>query len=128
MLPKIHKKGNPGRPIVTTPGVPIANLSSFIDVHLQLALHTVPSYLRDTTNFISKLNDLVLPPWYILATMDVSPLYINIPTNDGVLAAGLALETKAFSTPVTQLLHFLKLVLTNNEFEFDGKFYHQIKV
>jgi hypothetical protein len=61
MLPKIHKLGNPGRPIVSACGGPTSNLSAFMDEHMKLVVKTIPSYLRDTTDFLSKLAALNLP-------------------------------------------------------------------
>ena len=34
ILPEIHKKGIPGRPIVTSCGAPTENISLFVDYHL----------------------------------------------------------------------------------------------
>ena len=127
MLPKIHKKGNPGRPIVSACGGPTSNLSAFIDEHLKTVVKTIPSYLQDTTDFLSKLAELDLPTDYLLATVDVTSLYTNIPVAEGITAVGHAFMDQTFSTPIPQLLHFLKLVLGNNEFEFDAKYYKQIK-
>ena len=35
LLPKIHKAGNPGRPIVSANGHPTEKISEFVDLHLQ---------------------------------------------------------------------------------------------
>jgi hypothetical protein len=127
MLPKIHKQGNPGRPIVSACGGPTSKLSGFIDEHLKKVVTKVPSYLKDTTDFLSKLGGLTLPNDVILATIDVKSLYTNIPVEEGIRAVGHALSTHQFTTPLPQLLKFLQLVLNNNEFEFDGKHYKQVK-
>ena len=46
LLPKIHKAGNPGRPIVSANGHPTERISEFVDLHHQLHVHSLPSYGR----------------------------------------------------------------------------------
>jgi hypothetical protein len=127
MLPKIHKPGNPGRPIVSACGGPTSKLSSFIDAHLKLVVPRIPSYLKDTTHFLQKLEALDLPPDFLLLTIDVSSLYTNIPIDEGIRSVAEALSDIPLSPPLVTLLSFLSLVLNRNEFEFDGKFYKQVK-
>ena len=43
LLPKIHKAGNPGRPIVSANGHPTEKISEFVDLHLQSHVQTLPS-------------------------------------------------------------------------------------
>jgi hypothetical protein len=127
MLPKIHKPGNPGRPIVSACGGPTSKLSSFIDAHLKLVVPRIPSYLKDTTHFLQKLESLDLPQDFILATIDVSSLYTNIHIDEGIRAVAEALNGTVLKTPLPTLLRLLSLVLNKNEFEFDGKHYKQVK-
>ena len=35
LLPKLHKAGNPGRPIVSAKSHPTKKISEFVDLHLQ---------------------------------------------------------------------------------------------
>ena len=65
----------------------------------------------------------------LLCTLDVTSLYINIPHNEGIqsikeiLAIHRLLNDLPHNSYITELL---EIVLTNNHFEFDGTFYHQI--
>ena len=54
LLPKIHKAGNPGRPIVSANGHPTEKISEFVDLHLKPHVQDLPSNLQDTTNFQRK--------------------------------------------------------------------------
>ena len=54
LLPKIHKAGNPGRPIVSANRQPTEKISEFVDLHLQSHVQTLLSYLQDTTDFLKK--------------------------------------------------------------------------
>ena len=50
LLPKIHKLGNPGRPIVSSCGAPTEKISQFVDYHLHPHVETLPSFIKDTIN------------------------------------------------------------------------------
>lgn len=54
LLPKIHKKNHPGRPIVSLSNTPTERISQFVDHHLKPLVSTLPSYVRDTTDFLKK--------------------------------------------------------------------------
>ena len=126
-LPKIHKPGNPGRPIVSSCGAPTERISEFVDHHLQPLVKLSPSYLKDTKDFLQKLSQLgPLPPGCILLTMDVSSLYTNIPHNEGMEACRKALNSRLSQTPPTHyLMEMIEQILTLNNFTFDGEHYLQ---
>lgn len=127
ILPKIHKIDIPGRPIVSAIGGPTEKISATVDYYLKPLAQLVPSYIKDTNDFLLKLENLgKIPTDSLLVTADVSSLYTSIPHRDGILAAKEALDANNQSSPPTWiLLRFLHLVLTKNCFEFDGKFYLQ---
>ena len=126
-LPKIHKAGNPGRPIVSSCGAPTERISEYVDHHLCALVVQIPSYLRDTTDFLRKLSTLeTLPPGSILVTLDVSSLYTNIPHNEGVAACREALETRpSLAPPTNYLVDLIQQILTLNNFTFNGEHYLQ---
>ena len=70
ILPKIHKnKDNlPGLPIVSATSHPTEHISHFVDSHLNPLVPKLPSYIKDTTHFLRKLDDLkeLLFPGYYL--------------------------------------------------------------
>ena len=100
VLPKIHKEGNPGRPIISGNGCPTEIISKFVDWHIQGLVKQLPSYVQDDMDFLRKIqyiNDTgPLPPDTLLctitSTMDVSALYTNIPHGEGIEACRDALE------------------------------------
>ena len=66
ILPKIHKQGNPGRPIVSS------------NYHFKPLVQTTQSFIKDTTHFLNKLQQLgQFPNNAILVTLGVSSLYTN---------------------------------------------------
>ena len=42
ILPKIHKQGNPGRPIISSNGHPTEGISQFVDFHLKPLVYRCP--------------------------------------------------------------------------------------
>ena len=129
MLPKIHKEGNPGRPVVSSVNCHTSKISKFVDYHIQPLAKELPSYVKDTTDFINKIKDIgPLPSNSYLFTMDVSSLYTNIPHNEGLHALREKLDlrqNKSVSTKV--LVTLMTLILTLNNFIFNGINYLQIK-
>ena len=55
LLPKIHKKGVPGRPICSSVNHPTSRISKFVDEHIKGYVPHTKSYIRDTEDFITKL-------------------------------------------------------------------------
>ena len=127
-LPKIHKNNNPGRPVISSIGCHTANISKYVDHHLQEHVSKLPSYVKDTTDFINKTKDLAVPDHAILVTMDVSSLYTNIPNDEGIEAVREILYQNNCSTTMSHVITtFLNLILTLNNFIFNGNHYLQIK-
>ena len=129
LLPKIHKAGNPGRPIVSANGHPAEKISEFVDLHLQSHVQTLPSYLQDTTDFLKKQEALgPIPSDALLVSMDVTSLYTNIPHSDGIKACEEAWDERDIKDPPTQtLVKLLTLVLKCNNLGFNGQHYLQVQ-
>jgi len=132
MLPKIHKNilPPPGRPIISANNCPTEKISQYVDFFLNPLVPKTRSYVKDTTDFVSKIFTLdQVPQNTILVTLDVSSLYTNIPNNEGIRASVKALieSRSAQSVPPTPyLVQLLKMVLTMNNFDFNGKHYLQV--
>lgn len=83
----------------------------------------MPSYLRDTTDFLNKLYNVVKVAENDLRTMDVTSLYTNIPHDLGLGALDPYLKTRAIDEPPTKLLwNLANKVLTINYFKFKDTF------
>ena len=128
LLPKIHKKNNPGRPIVSACDSPTEKISMYLDTFLQPLAQKTDSYIKDTTHFLQNLNKLgKINKDALLVTIDVTSLYTNIPHRDGIRASKEALDRRTTQEPKTWvLLRLLHFILTKTAFKFDNKFYEQI--
>ena len=83
-LTKIHKKTLVGRPIVSGSSGPTERISSFVDSLPQPVAIKQESYIKDTTDFINFIENTQIPDNVVLATLDVSSLYTNIPQEERI--------------------------------------------
>ena len=120
----------PSRPIISGIGNATEKISHFVDEHIKPFVSSIPSYIRDITDFISQIENITdLPDKFYLVTLDVTSLYTNIPYNhEGILAVARCLTNNKpdYSTGYSSILELLKLVLHSNNFEFNGNHYLQI--
>ena len=128
-LPKIHKANNPGRPVISSINCHTSRISEFVDYYLQPEVKKLKSYVKDTTDFIKKIEaiDHVSDDSY-LVSLDVRSLYTNIPHKEGIEAVKQKLKKSKPSISIKVILTFLKLILTLNNFVFNGINYRQKKV
>ena len=94
LLPKIHKRlfDVPGRPVISNCGTPTEKCSEFLDHHLKKVMQKGCSYIKDSSDLIKKINNLVsIPENIILVTVDVVGLYPSIPHEVGLRALRKAL-------------------------------------
>ena len=131
LLPKVHKPGNPGRLVVSSIGCHTEKISKYVDHHLQPLNQALPSYIKDTTDFLNKLDSLPkkLPKNTIMVTMDVRALYTNVPNNEGIEAVKHFLRAR--NNPGDETLSriistFLMLILSLNNFVFNEEHYVQV--
>ena len=128
-LPKIHKKGNPGRPIISALNTATTNIAKYVDYHLKPIAETLPSYIKDTGAFLRKIaNTKNVPRDAILVTLDVGALYTSIPHREGINTAAQYLEKRTSPSIATRvIIKFLSLILYLNNFSFNDKHYLQKK-
>ena len=90
-----------------------------------------PSYIKDTTHFLRKLDDLKeLPPGSLPGTLHVSPLYTNIPHKEGIEACRKALNSSGHLSrsrlKTESICDLMRMILTMNNFEFDNNHFIQL--
>ena len=105
MLPKIHKVGNPGRPIVSACNCPTSNISAYLDSVMAPLVRQLPSYVKDTNHALQILESFTFSgPNRYLFTMDIKSLYTVIPNNDGLQALKYHLNLRPLQHPPTDTL------------------------
>ena len=116
------------RPLVSGFNSCTARLSEYFDIFLKYQALKTKSYIRDTKDFLVKLDNLKeLPMNSILVTMDIS-LYTNIDHEEGSNACFEQLERRKHKeVPSSLLKKLIQLVLSSNVFRFNNRLYEQIK-
>ena len=131
LLPKIHKANNPGRPIVSSHSCPTVLISEFLDSVLFPLVSALPSFVQDTPHFLRLIQDFEFPEncgERLLFTMDVSSLYTSIPHHAALSAIRYYLDQRPDpQIPTTTFLRLTELVLTQNCFQFNGRYFRQVK-
>ena len=128
ILPKIHKEGNPGRPVVSSINCHSTKISRYVIYHLQPLLKQIPSYIKDSTDFINRIKGLKIPKQSLLVTLDVKSLYTNIPNYEGIKTTRELHEKYQNKTVPTKVITtFLGLILSLNNFNFNSNTYLQTK-
>lgn len=149
-LPKIHKleqnklklcQNNeiskekilvPGRPIIAQCSGPLENIGKFLDYFLLPIVRKQETYLSDTTDFIRKIESIRLENNPILISYDITSLYTNLKFPEIMNSVEKALNSNEnieydIKRPGTEsLMKILHILLTKNEFTFNGKSYKQI--
>ena len=65
-------------PIVAGPSCPTSKISKLIDILLQPFLNKIKSYIKDNLDFLNSIPEQI-DPNTLIATLDVTNLYSNIP-------------------------------------------------
>ena len=127
LLPKIHKKACPGRPVILGCNTPTDRISEFVDHHLKPLVSSIPSFVKDTNDFLHKLRNMeTLLEGAILVSLDVVGLYPHIPHAEGLEAIRHVInERENPEMPTGLIVDLAELVLKNNNFEFNGNHYLQ---
>ena len=66
-------------------------ISAFVDEHIKMMVPLIPSYVRDTPDFIKKIENFSITGDIYLVTMDVTSLYTNIPNAEGLVSIARSL-------------------------------------
>ena len=127
LLPKIHKKDNPGRPIINSVGSLTETLSAFIDEILRKYSKLATSYVKDTSHFLQIIKNVKANHGDLIATVDVTALYTNIPHQDGITKIIKYLRKYGAPTREIELCEgLLPHILQKNYFEFNSQYYLQV--
>lgn len=102
-------------------------ISKYIDLHIKELVSHLPSFVKDTTDFLNKIDSLKnMQDGVFLCRMDVNSLYTNVPHTEGLEALKYFLDRRESSTPPTDfLVKMTELILKRNYFKFEESYYLQ---
>ena len=120
-----HKEGNPLRLITSCCGPAMERLSAFTEFYLKPLAQKLPSFVKDTTDLINKIQNLnrdkgPLPTESLLVSSDVVAMFPNIDNNLGSSAVRRALDSRSEKFPSTDcIIEAVEICLqTNNYCQF----------
>lgn len=98
-----------------------------MDYFLQTHVQTLPSYIRDTSYFLDKIQHIKWEDNLLLIVMDIESLYTSIDHQTSLTAVKHYLDTRplTFHNHNMMLLEMIKWCLLNNIFMFDNILYCQ---
>ena len=133
---KIHKEHiaphtPPERPIISCCGSMNENIGKFVEFHLKDVANVHSTYLQDTPHFLREIEALkssgVIKDGDILASIDITGLYTNIPQSEGLDACKEALDERTDkSVPTDFIMKLLEVILQYNIFEFNQELFIQM--
>ncbi|CAG2246908.1 unnamed protein product [Mytilus edulis] len=128
--PKLHKQNHPVRTIINGRNHPTEKIAEIVENELSENVRNLPTYIKDTTDFLNKLNAIQqpLPDNAIMFCLDVTKLYPSVPRKEAREACNCksALENRTnTSIPTEDVLKMMDLVIENNNFSFNGKHFLQ---
>ena len=102
-----------------------SKISKFVDHYSQPHAKSLPSYMKDTSDFINRINETKdINKDTILVTLDIKSLDTNVPNHEGIEAVKSTLNSvsqKPIATKV--IIQFLFLILTLNNILLNGIHY-----
>ena len=108
------------------------NTGKFVAHHLSDVSTKHESYLKDTPDFIRKIEKLNVKGFSnntLIVTMDVSGLFTNIPKEEGLDSARATVdERENKDIPSGYIVRLLEVILENNIFEFNQEKSHKTLV
>ena len=139
ILPKIHKPKEswiapdganpgglipPGRPIISDCSSESSNICTYLDSFFKPLSNKHPSYIKDTGDFISKIQNKIIPKDVLLFTGDVTSLYTNMDLERTTAVVRQQLRRNPVEgRPDQHILDLLNIIIKNNNFEFNGKLF-----
>ena len=125
----MHNQFREGRPVISSLNCHRYEISEYVDFYLQPIVKQIPSYVKDTTDILCKLDTVkFVPNKSYLVSLDVKSLYTSIPNAEGIKSLKESFEKHTSKNVATKAITtFLTIILTLNNFAFNSKHYLQIK-
>ena len=129
-LPKIHKDGNPLRPIVSYTGTPLYEISKYITNILKPDGKLKEQHTHSSKSFSAFICQQKIELDEIMVSFDVTSLYTTITIDQALLIIRDLLEHDEKLTDRTllsprQILDLLDILLRTTYFKFSGDFHQQ---
>ena len=131
-LSKIHKTGNPLRPIVSSRGLVTYRIAKVLSKVLKPLVGKSPHHIQSTGDFVSKAKGLTLQLKECLTSYDVTSLFTSVAIDPAlnIIKDLLEKDEKLNDRTVLSVQNIIELLgfcLHNTYFSFQNKFYEQVE-
>lgn len=128
-LPKVHKPQLSLRPIISSISCPNSRIAHLVTEILTSSYNKDnPYYVPDSFHFAEFVNDMIIPPNFVLVSFDVVSLFTNIPLR--LLLDSIAAKWDTISNhtdiPLFEFQHLVSFIFDTTFFTFNGTFYRQV--
>ena len=129
-LPKVHKEGVPLRPVVSCIGSSVHPLAKYLAKILNPLQNRIPSNIKNSMDFITKIKDLDIADNTRLVSLDVVSLFTSVPVQPALEVLREALTNdntlqERTKLTVDQILELTSLCVNNTVFTYKDTFYKQ---
>jgi hypothetical protein len=123
-LIKTHKIDNPIRPIINSIKAPSYKLSRHLNKPLNNLIALLYTYATKNSDLALELIKLHIAEHHRLITFNIKYLYVNLPIQAIINDTKLWLQkNNREQTTINKIIQLMKVVLHQNYFQYDGKYY-----
>ena len=127
-LRKTHKANLSLRPVVSCIDSPSCKLATFVHQTLANVMTTFECNVKNSFEFVHFIKTVILPPHYVLVSLDVTSLFTNIPKD---LVIGIIKNKWRFISAYTTMsrdffCQVVEFLFNSSYFSFNGKIYQQL--
>ena len=105
MQPKIHKEGNPGRPVIRSLNSHMSKISEYVNFHLHPIFKQTSLYVKDTNDFLCTLDTIKSAPDNASVSLDV------IPNTEGIKAVKESFDKHTSKNVATKVMTTLLAII-----------------
>lgn len=136
LLNKIHSDPpTKARPIISANGCPVERISEFVDLFLQPFVIRQHTYIKDTSDFIRKIEGMSAPTDALIITLDYESMYTNIVHEEAIEAVRKTITendnhkiVRGMGRPsIESFCKLIELAVKCNNFKFNSRNYYQCR-
>ena len=136
LLNKVHSDPpTKARPIISANNCPVEKISNFVDFFLQPFVLEQNTYIKDTSDFIRKIEQIHVPKNALIITLDYESMYTNIVHEEAVESVRKTLTREerhgtvnGMKRPsVESFCKLMELAVKCNNFKFNGRNFYQCR-
>ena len=130
--PKVHKQDKPLRPIVSSIGSITYEYARYLAKILGPLVGRTENHIKNSTDFVRKIQDLEIPPPKKMVSFDVSALFTSIPVDEAISTTRQHMEKdqswqNRTKLTIDDVIEMLDICLSTTYFSYKGTFYKQKK-